>query len=156
MEQLEDLCILLHFSFFIYSIMPKKILLVTILITINFHYFFFFMSAVKKSCSKKDNTILYLLCVALAISLIVIACLVYSIKKLKKSSYVYSNGKQSHSHHIKQSILGKYNLILLLFFLWQYRCSCPANKCNFKWWPGKSAGNYKDKQSHKLPACLPV
>lgn len=74
------------------------------------------MSAVKKSCSKKDNTILYLLCVALAISLIVIACLVYSIKKLKKSSYVYSNGKQSHSHHIKQSILGKYNLILLLFF----------------------------------------
>uniref|UniRef100_A0AAX7SD14 Immunoglobulin domain-containing protein n=1 Tax=Astatotilapia calliptera TaxID=8154 RepID=A0AAX7SD14_ASTCA len=46
---------------------------------------------VKKSCSKKDNTILYLLCVALAISLIVIACLVYSIKKLKKSSYVYSN-----------------------------------------------------------------
>lgn len=112
MEQLEDLCILLHFSFFIYSIMPKKILLVTILITVNFHYFFFFMSAVKKSCSKKDNTILYLLCVALAISLIVIACLVYSIKKLKKSSYVYSNGKQSHSHHIKQSILGKYNLIL--------------------------------------------
>lgn len=74
------------------------------------------MSAVKKSCSKKDNTILYLLCVALAISLIVIACLVYSIKKLKKSSYVYSNGKQSHSHHIKQSILGKYNLISLLFF----------------------------------------
>ncbi|CAI5652803.1 uncharacterized protein LOC102077845 isoform X2 [Oreochromis niloticus] len=46
---------------------------------------------VKKSCSKKDNTILYLLCVALAISLIVIACLVYSIKKLKKNSYVYSN-----------------------------------------------------------------
>lgn len=73
------------------------------------------MSAVKRSCSKKDDTFLYLLCVALTISLIVIACLVYSIKKLKKSSYVYSNGKQSHSHHIKQSILGKYNLILLLF-----------------------------------------
>uniref|UniRef100_A0A3Q0QW20 Ig-like domain-containing protein n=1 Tax=Amphilophus citrinellus TaxID=61819 RepID=A0A3Q0QW20_AMPCI len=53
---------------------------------------------VNKSSSKKDDTILYLLCAALAISLIVIAFLVYSIKKLKKKSYVYSNGKQSHSY----------------------------------------------------------
>ncbi|XP_030596001.1 uncharacterized protein LOC115787436 [Archocentrus centrarchus] len=46
---------------------------------------------VNRSNSKKDDTILYLLCAALAISLIVIAFLVYSIKKLKKKSYVYSN-----------------------------------------------------------------
>lgn len=88
------------------------------------------MSAVKRSCSKKDNTILYLLCVALAISLTVIACLVYSNKKLKKSSYVYSNGKQSHSHHIKQSILGKYNLILLLFFFFNDNTDAVALQTN--------------------------
>ncbi|XP_022616125.1 uncharacterized protein LOC111232759 isoform X2 [Seriola dumerili] len=39
--------------------------------------------------AQKDNTVLFLLCAALAISLIVIAFLIYLIKQLKKSSYGY-------------------------------------------------------------------
>uniref|UniRef100_A0A3B4YTV6 Ig-like domain-containing protein n=1 Tax=Seriola lalandi dorsalis TaxID=1841481 RepID=A0A3B4YTV6_SERLL len=46
--------------------------------------------------AQKDNTVLFLLCAALAISLIVIAFLIYLIKQLKKSSYGHY-GKQSHS-----------------------------------------------------------
>lgn len=44
----------------------------------------------------KDNTLLYLLCVALAVTLIVIASLIYSVKN--NSSCVGCNGMQSQSY----------------------------------------------------------
>lgn len=52
--------------------------------------YFHFVSAVNR-----NNTVLYLLCAALAVSLIVIASLIYSIKNLKTQPYMDCNGKQS-------------------------------------------------------------
>uniref|UniRef100_A0A3Q1BL72 Immunoglobulin domain-containing protein n=1 Tax=Amphiprion ocellaris TaxID=80972 RepID=A0A3Q1BL72_AMPOC len=48
--------------------------------------------------SMKINMALYLLCAALALSLLVIAFLIYSVKKLKRESHAYCDGKQSHSY----------------------------------------------------------
>uniref|UniRef100_A0A8C3A4Z0 Uncharacterized protein n=1 Tax=Cyclopterus lumpus TaxID=8103 RepID=A0A8C3A4Z0_CYCLU len=47
--------------------------------------------------SQKDITIIFLLCVALAASLIVIAILIYSMKELKKKSCGVCDGKQTQS-----------------------------------------------------------
>ena len=59
---------------------------------------FHFMSAVNLCISKdKSSTILYLLCAALAMSVILIAFLVYTIKKLEKNSKDYSNGELNNS-----------------------------------------------------------
>uniref|UniRef100_A0A669C811 Ig-like domain-containing protein n=1 Tax=Oreochromis niloticus TaxID=8128 RepID=A0A669C811_ORENI len=52
--------------------------------------------AVNKTNSVKDYALLYLLCVALAVTLIVIASLIYSVKK--NSSCVGCNGMQSQSY----------------------------------------------------------
>lgn len=67
------------------------------------------MAAVDRSKSKRDNIFFYLFIATLAISVIVVAFLVYSIKKLKKNSHVYSNGKQNYTHCISicQTIFGK-------------------------------------------------
>ncbi|CAI5652853.1 unnamed protein product [Oreochromis niloticus] len=48
-------------------------------------------AAVDRSNSKRNNIFFYLFIATLAISVIVIAFLVYSIKKLKTNSHVYSN-----------------------------------------------------------------
>lgn len=48
---------------------------------------------------QRDNTLLSLLSAALAISLIVIAFLIYSIKKLKTNSCGCCKGKKSHSYN---------------------------------------------------------
>lgn len=70
---------------------------------------FLSMAAVDRSKSKRDNIFFYLFIATLAISVIVVAFLVYSIKKLKKNSHVYSNGKQNYTHCISicQTIFGK-------------------------------------------------
>uniref|UniRef100_A0A3Q0QZP0 Immunoglobulin subtype domain-containing protein n=1 Tax=Amphilophus citrinellus TaxID=61819 RepID=A0A3Q0QZP0_AMPCI len=49
--------------------------------------------ALNTNISKKETIFLYLLSAALAISLIAVASLIYSINKLKKKSYVDCNGK---------------------------------------------------------------
>uniref|UniRef100_A0A3P8RWH5 Immunoglobulin domain-containing protein n=1 Tax=Amphiprion percula TaxID=161767 RepID=A0A3P8RWH5_AMPPE len=64
--------------------------------------------------SMKINTTLYLLCAALALSLLVVAFVIYSIKKLKRESHAYCDGKQSHSY-INVSISRWQNWIYIYF-----------------------------------------
>lgn len=82
-----------------HNIINDQFLLITLLLIACFLLFapFHVVSAINMRDLQKDNTIVILLCAALAICVIVIAFLSYTIKKLKRNSCGCCNGKQIHS-----------------------------------------------------------
>lgn len=92
----------------------------------------------------KDNALLYLLCVALAVTLIVIASLIYSVKN--NSSCVGCNGMQSQSYiNLPNNIQQNWTHINVVDLF--IRCSRFTNKCDRKRRSGNSAGSYEKKIS---------